>query len=57
MARNPSVKAQSINVIIGTYGAVDFADALGDFIARVLNDLVPGQATWYRGENIFLPFS
>jgi hypothetical protein len=57
MARNPSVKAQSVNAIIGTYGAVDFADALGDFIAGVLNDLVPGWATRYRGENIFLPFS
>jgi hypothetical protein len=57
MAWNPSVKAQSVNVIIGTYGAVNFADMLGDFISGVLNDLIPRQATQYHGENIFLPFS
>jgi hypothetical protein len=57
MAQNPSVKAQSVNEIIGTYGTVDFADVLGDFIAGVLNDLVPGRATQYHVENIFLPFS
>ncbi len=57
MAQNPSVKAQSVNVIIGTYGAVDFANVLGDFIAGVLNDLVPRWATRYRSKNIFLPFS
>ncbi len=39
------------------YGAVDFADALGDFIAGVLNDVLPGRATRYHGENIYLPFS
>ena len=38
------------------YGTVDFADTLGDFIARVLND-IPGRATQYHSENIYLPFS
>ena len=57
IARNPSVKAKTVYNIIGMYGVVDFADALGDFIAGVLNDLVPGHATRYRGENIYLPFS
>ncbi len=56
MPRNLSVKAETICNIIGTYGAVDFADALSDFIARVLND-IPGRATQYRSENIYLPFS
>ena len=57
MPQNPSVKAESVYDIIGMYGAVDFADALGDFIAGVLNDLVPVGATRYHGENIYLPFS
>jgi hypothetical protein len=57
MPRNPSVKAKSICDIIWMYGAVDFADALGDFIAGVLNNMLPGRATRYRGENVYLPFS
>jgi hypothetical protein len=57
MPRNPSVKAETIHDIIGMYGAIDFADALGDFIAGVLNDLQPGRATRYRGENMYIPFS
>ena len=57
MPQNPSVKAERICDIIGMYGAVDFADALGDFIAEVLNNKLPGRATRYRGENIYLPFS
>jgi hypothetical protein len=57
MPRNPSVKAETICDIITRYGAIDFADALGDFIAGVLNDILPGRATRYRGEDIFLPFS
>jgi hypothetical protein len=57
MAQNPSVKAKTIHDIIGMYGVVDFADALGDFIAEVLNNLLPGRATRYHGENIYLPFS
>jgi hypothetical protein len=57
MPRNPSVKAETICDIIARYGAVDFADALSDFIAGVLNDILPGRATRYRGEDVFLPFS
>ena len=57
MPRNPSVKAESICDIIRMYSAVDFADALGDFIAGVLNNMLPGRATRYRGENVYLPFS
>lgn len=57
MSQNPSVKAETIRDIIRLYGAVDFADALGDFIAGVRNDLLPGRATRYRGEDMYLPFS
>jgi hypothetical protein len=57
MPRNPSVKAETICDIIARYGAVDFTDALGDFIAGVLNDILPGRATWYRSKDVFLPFS
>jgi hypothetical protein len=57
IAQKPSVKAESLRDIIERYGAVDFADELGDFIAGVLNEMLPGRATRYRGENIFLPFS
>jgi len=59
MAQNPLVKAKSMHNIIEMYGAADFADTLGDFIAGVLNNtvLVSGNATWYHGENVYLPFS
>jgi hypothetical protein len=57
MPRNPSVKAKTICDIIARYSTVDFTDALGDFIAGVLNDILPGWATQYRSEDVFLPFS
>jgi hypothetical protein len=57
MSQNPSVKAETLHDIIRSYGVVDFADALGDFIAGVLNNLLPGWVTWYHGEDIYLPFS
>ncbi len=57
MPQNPLVKAETIHDIIGMYGAVNFIDVLSDFIARVLNDLLPGCVTWYRGENIYISFS
>ena len=57
MSQNPSVQAKTIHDIIRLYGVVDFADALGDFIAGVLNDLLPGWATRYHGKDIYLPFS
>ena len=57
MPWNPSVKAKTICDIIARYGTVNFADALGDFIAGVLNDILPGRVTRYRGEDVFLPFS
>jgi hypothetical protein len=57
MAQNPSVKAKTLREIIEVYDTVDFPDALGDFIAGVLNNMQPGQVTRYHGKNIFLPFS
>ena len=57
MAQNLSVKAETLCEIIEVYGAVNFPDALSDFIAGVLNDMQPGRVTQYCGENIFLPFS
>ncbi len=57
MPQNPSVKAKTIYDIIGMYGMVDFIDVLGNFIAGVLNDLLPRHVTQYYGENIYIPFS
>jgi hypothetical protein len=57
MPQNPSVKAERICDIIGMYGVVDFADALSDFIAEVLNSTLPGCMTQYHGKNVYLPFS
>jgi len=57
MPQNLSVKAKRICDIIGMYGTVDFADALGNFIAEVLNSTLPGRTTWYYDENVYLPFS
>jgi hypothetical protein len=57
MPQNLSVKAETICDIIVRYGAVDFTDTLGDFIAGVLNDILSGWATWYCSGDIFLPFS
>ena len=57
MPQNLSVKAKRICDIIGMYGTVDFADALGNFIAEVLNSTLPGHMTRYRGKNVYLPFS
>jgi len=56
MPQNLSVKAKTICNIIGMYGIDNFADALRDFIARVLND-ISRRTTQYRSENIYLPFS
>ena len=57
MPWNPSVKAELICNIIQMYGAVDFADTLSDFIAGVLNDVLPKHSTQYCSENVYLPFS
>jgi hypothetical protein len=57
MARNPSVKAKLMHNIIEMYSVANFADTLGDFIARVLNNTVSKNVTQYRGENVYLPFS
>jgi len=37
MAQNPTFKAVGICDIIGKYGAVDFLNALADFIAGINN--------------------
>ena len=57
MPQNLSVKAERICDIIGMYGMVDFADALSNFIAKVLNSTLPGCMTQYHGKNVYLPFS
>jgi len=45
MPQNLSVKSKRICDIIRMYDIVDFADALGDFIAKVLNSTLSGCTT------------
>jgi hypothetical protein len=57
MARNPTFKAVGIRDIIGKYGAVDFLDALADFIAGLNHPLASAQELLRQGEDTLIPFS
>lgn len=57
MARNPTFKAVGIRDIIGKYGAVDFLDALADFIAGINYPLASAQELLWRSEDTLIPFS
>jgi hypothetical protein len=57
MARNPTFKAVGIHDIIGKYGAVDFLDALANFIAGLNHPLASTQELLWRGEDTLISFS
>jgi len=56
MTRNPTLKRVSFEDITYNYGAVDFQDVLGDFLAHLRDPSVSGRALRNRGANTWIPF-
>ena len=56
MAQHPSVKSVSYNDLALKYGAPDFQDALGDFIASHRSTMGAATTTRAQGEDELLPF-
>jgi hypothetical protein len=56
MAQNPSKKAVSLHDISWLYGALQFKDALADFIAAVNHPGISGRALHARAADTLLPF-
>jgi Plavaka transposase len=56
MTRNPTLRRVPFDAIISNYGAVDFQDVLGDFLAHLREPNVSGRALRNRGENTLIPF-
>ena len=56
MTRNPTIKRVSFKDIVHNYGAVDFQDLLGDFIAHLREPHISGQALHNCGGNTLIPF-
>ena len=56
MARHPSLKAISFNYIAEKYHAMDFQDALVDFIARINDPRASATALRTLAEDTLLPF-
>ena len=56
MARNPTFKAVGIRDIIGKYSAVDFVNALANFIARINNPGASMQKLLWQSEDTLIPF-
>jgi len=56
MALHPSIKAVSFDDIHGLYGAVQWQDALGEFIARVNYPSISGNALHVCAVNTLIPF-
>ena len=56
MARHPSLKAVSFNDIAEKYHAMDFQDALADFIARINHPRASATALRTLAEDTLLPF-
>ena len=56
MARNPSIKAASFDDIAGKYGAIDFQDALADFIARINHPGASAAALKALAADTLIPF-
>ena len=55
MTRNPTLRV-SFGDIVESYGAVDFQDALGDFIMHLREPNVTGRALRNHGVNTLIPF-
>jgi len=56
MTQHPSIKAVSFDDIDELYGAVQFQDALGDFIARINYPGRSGNELYARAVNTLIPF-
>ncbi|KAH9032385.1 hypothetical protein EDB83DRAFT_2525578 [Lactarius deliciosus] len=56
MARNPSLKAVSFNDLADRYKALDFQDALADFIAQLNHPQASATALRALAEDTLLPF-
>jgi hypothetical protein len=56
MARHPTVRRVSFEDITYNYGAADFQDVLGDFLAQLGEPSVSGRALRNRGANTWIPF-
>jgi hypothetical protein len=56
MTRNPTIRRVSFNDIAHDYGAIDFLDTLGDFIAHLREPRASGRALRNLGANTLIPF-
>jgi hypothetical protein len=56
MTRYPTLGRVSFNDIVNMYGAVDFQDQLGDFLAHLRDPSLSGRALHNRGENTLIAF-
>ena len=56
MTRNPTLRRVSFEDITYNYGALDFQDHLGDFLAHLGDPDVSGRALRRLGENTLIPF-
>jgi hypothetical protein len=56
IARTPSLKAVSFDDITNSYGAIQFQDALGDFITKINHPNLTGNPLRTRASNTLIPF-
>jgi hypothetical protein len=56
MAKHPTIKAATFDDLTRKYGAVDFQDALADFVACVIYPNVSAATSRARAEDILIPF-
>ena len=56
MAQNPMLKAVSFNDLAQNYGAIEFQDALADFIAQTNNPMASGATLSTFASNTLIPF-
>ena len=56
MARNPTLKAVSFDDLAQKYGAIDFQDALADFIAQFNNPTASGASLSALASDTLIPF-
>ena len=56
MAQNPTLKAVSFDNLAYKYGAIDFQDALADFIARINNPTASGASLSAMAADTLIPF-
>ena len=57
MARNPTLRRVLFEDVISDYGAIDFPDLLGDFLAHLLDPSLTGRALCNRGANTLILFN